>query len=281
VWRAPATYQGGGSAVVTLGVESPDLRVFRSTARVTLAGARIHLPKSGLVAEPIDAEIPIVVTVARTASGFELVRVNRLNPYSVLRFEDQHALLNGRSFLSIGKVEVPGLSISPLAGNLRVDESAVSLSQLEMGLRGGKVAGHCILDWDGWKSHLRADIRANGVQSSYGEPFDGNFAFVVSAKDRTVDGHAEILRIGRRHLYDLLDLQDPHHLAPAFNRVRQALALGYPRHVRVIFDRGFARAQISFGGLAALVRVDELRGIPVEPLIDKFISPQLVQTEEP
>jgi translocation and assembly module TamB len=280
-WRAAATYAGSGKATVTVAVESPDLRIFHTAARVALAGAHIHLPKAGLVAEPIEAEIPIVLTLGRTASGFELLRVKRINPYSILRFEDQHALLSGRSFLSIGKVELPGLSIAPLAGNIQVDQSAVSLSQLEMGLRGGRITGNCILDWDGWKSHLRADIRANGVQSSYGEPFDGNFAFVVSAKDRTVDGHAEILRIGRRHLYDLLDLQDPHHVAPAFNRVRQALALGYPEHVRLLFDRGFASAKLSFGGVASLVRVDELRGIPMEPLLDKFISPQLAQTEEP
>ena len=38
---------------------------------------------------------------------------------------------------------------------------------------------------------------------------DGNAAFVVSAKDRSVDGRAEILRIGSRHLLDLLDVHTP------------------------------------------------------------------------
>ena len=89
--------------------------------------------------------------------------------------------------------------------------------------------------------------------------------------DRSVDGRAEILRIGRQHLHDLLDLQDPQHVAPAFNRVRTALALGYPEQVKITFDRGFANVHIAFGGIAKLVKVDDLRGIPMEPLIDKYV----------
>ena len=116
-------------------------------------------------------------------------------------------------------------------------------------------------------------MRASDVKSSHGEPFDGNAAIIVSTRDRTVDGRAEIIRIGKRHLLDLLDLEDPHRSDAAVNRVRRALSLGYPDHVRLTFKHGFADARIELGGLARLVRVDELRGIPMGPLIDRIMAP--------
>ncbi len=42
--------------------------------------------------------------------------------------------------------------------------------------------------------------------------------------------------------------------------------------MKVTFDRGFANVHITFGGLAKLVKVDDLRGIPMEPLLDKYLT---------
>jgi translocation and assembly module TamB len=42
--------------------------------------------------------------------------------------------------------------------------------------------------------------------------------------------------------------------------------------VKITFDRGFANVHITFAGLASLVKVDDLRGIPMEPLIDKYLK---------
>jgi hypothetical protein len=118
-------------------------------------------------------------------------------------------------------------------------------------------------------------VRANGVQSSHGEPFDGNIAVAISLADRTIDGRAEILRIGVRHLLDLLDLQDPLHVDPAMNRIRGALRFGYPDNLRLVFDHGFASAHLELGGLARLVSIGELRGIPMGPIVDRMIAHML------
>jgi len=123
-------------------------------------------------------------------------------------------------------------------------------------------------------------VRASDVKSSHGEPFDGNAAVAVSTRDRNVDGRAEILRIGKRHLLDLLDLHDPHHADPAVNRIRRALALGYPEHVRLSFKHGFADAKIDLGGLGRLFRIEELRGIPMGPIVDKVMSPMQRKEED-
>jgi hypothetical protein len=56
------------------------------------------------------------------------------------------------------------------------------------------------------------------------------------------------------------------------NRVRHALAFGYPDQVRIGFDHGFASARITLGGLARLIRIDEIRGIPTGSLLDKVLA---------
>jgi hypothetical protein len=170
------------------------------------------------------------------------------------------------------------VTIAPLVGNLEIEQRAISLRQFEMGIRGGSITGQCGLNLDGAKSTLELHVRATGVQSSHGEPFDGNIAVIVSAGDRTVEGRAEVLRIGERHLLDLLDMQDPTHVDSAMNRIRTALLFGYPDRLRLVFDHGFASAKLELGGLAQLVSIGELRGIPMGPIVDKFLAP-LFDTE--
>jgi hypothetical protein len=171
------------------------------------------------------------------------------------------------------------VSIEPLVGNLEIEQNVVSLRQFELGVRGGSITGQCALDWDGPKSTLELHVRANGVRSSHGEPFDGNIAVAISAGDRTIDGRAEILRIGERHLLDLLDLHDPQHVDAAMNRIRSALNFGYPDSLRLVFDHGFASAHLELGGLARLVSIGELRGIPMGPIVDKMIA-QMIGTAD-
>ncbi len=273
VWAAPTQLQGKGRASVQLRLDSGNLRVYHALAAVRVSGATIKLPRAGFSIESMDGEIPLTADLVLDAGGLHLLRSTSINTYSELRFADQHPLLSRPSFVSVARVVTPLATLAPLAGNLRVDNNIVSLNQLELGLRGGHVTGQCILDWRPDDATVQLRVRASDVASSHGEPFDGNAAIVVSTRDRSIDGRAEILRIGKRHLLDLLELDDPHHADAAVNRVRRALALGYPDQVRLSFKHGFANVKITLGGLARLVRVDELRGIPMGPVIDKVLAP--------
>ncbi|MHB1843868.1 MAG: hypothetical protein ACYCWW_03410, partial [Deltaproteobacteria bacterium] len=269
---APDRFVGHGALSVDFRVESPDLETFRTTGDVKVAGAMLRLPDQGIAVTAINGDVPVAVDLSRAGGAIRLLRDAEPNPYSMFRFEDQHPLLRQSSFLSIGSLVTPDVSISPLVGNLRIERNVLALSQLELGVRSGRVTGQCIVDWAGNDTRVQARVRANGVLSSHGEPFDGSASLVISTRERSIDGHAEILRIGRRHLLDLLDLQDPQRTNPAMNRIRGALALGYPDHVRLLFDHGFASARFAFGGLARLVHVDDLRGIPTEPLVDQLLA---------
>ena len=59
------------------------------------------------------------------------------------------------------------------------------------------------------------------------------------------------------------------------SRVRLALLAGYPRQVRLSFDSGFAGLDIELGGLAGVVRIDEVRGLPIGPALAHWLTPIL------
>jgi translocation and assembly module TamB len=271
----PDRFKGSGQLAVEASVTSPDVTVYNVRAAVKGSAVSATLPRAGIEVDAANGEVPITVVLDVGASGVELRRSENRSPYSMLRFADQHPLLSRSGFLSIARLKTPFVSIAPLVGNLEVEQNVISLRQFEMGVRGGTITGQCGVDWDGLKSTLELHVRANGVQSSHGEPFDGNIAVAISLADRTIDGRAEILRIGERHLLDLLDLQDPLHVDPAMNRIRGALRFGYPDNLRLVFDHGFASAHLELGGLARLVSIGELRGIPMGPIVDRMIAHML------
>ena len=99
----------------------------------------------------------------------------------------------------------------------------------------------------------------------------GNAALAISLRDHSVDGRAEVLEISKRQLLILLDMSDPHHTSASTNRIRQVLEFGYPERLHILFNHGFASAKVTFGGPASLVQLDELRGIPVESLLDRYL----------
>ena len=267
----PGQIESSGKVTADFQVASPNLVVFRTLSNVLFQNVNLRLPGSGIAIETLDGHVPLTENVELREGRVRLLDDIDVNPYSMLRFADQHPLLSRSGFISVGSITTPYISIAPLAGNLFINQNVVSMSQLEMGVRGGHITGQCVLNWEGRHSSLEAHVRATGVKSSRGEPFDGNAAVVISGKDRSVNGRAEILRIGNRHLLDLLDLEDPHHTDPATNRVRYALSVGYPEHVRVSFNHGFGRLRITMGGLARFLSIDEIRGIPMGPIFDRAI----------
>jgi translocation and assembly module TamB len=268
----PDRFKGTGTLAIESNVVSPDFVHYRVRSLVKGEAVTVNLPKAGIAIENASGEVPVAIALHFGPGGVALERTERRAGFSMLRFADQHPLLARSGVLSIGKLTTPLATISPLVGNLEIDENVISLRQFEMGVRGGTITGLCGVDWEGPRSTLELHVRASGVQSSHGEPFDGNLAVAISAADRTIDGRAEILKIGKRHLLDLLDLEDPQHADAGMNRIRTALAFGYPDSLRLVFDHGFANAHLELGGIARLVSIGDLRGIPMGPIVDKMIA---------
>ncbi|EGI77156.1 hypothetical protein [Hylemonella gracilis] len=275
----PGVMEGRGRASVDFELASPDLATFRTQASLRLDGVNLSLPAQGIVVEGLDGDIPVYEDLHVAQGRVRLLDTLAFNPYAMLRFTDQSPLLSRGGYVSAVSITTPLVRIAPLAGNLTVRQNVFAMSQLEMGVRGGRVTGQSRLDWRGRDSLLELRVRATGLRSSRGEPFDGHAAVVIAARDRSVNGRAEILRIGNRHLLDLLDLADPRATDPAINQVRLALGLGYPDHVRLRFDQGFGRLLVKLGGGAELVRIDEVRGIPLGPLVDRALHAMQISTD--
>jgi translocation and assembly module TamB len=270
----PERFKGTGNVTIDANVTTPDYSSHLDVkALVKGADVSATLPRSGIELVGFNGEVPISAALDLTAAGVTLEHSEKRSPYSMLRFTDQHPLLARSGFLSITRIKTPWVTIAPLVGNLEIDRNVISLRQFEMGVRNGTITGQCGVVWDGPKSTVELHVRASGVQSSHGEPFDGNIEVAISAADRTVEGRAEILRIGERHLLDLLDLQDPLHVDPTMNRVRWGLNFGYPDHLRLVFDHGFASVHLELGGLARLISIGDMKGIPMGPIIDNMLAP--------
>jgi hypothetical protein len=268
----PGVLESSGKVKAGFQVASPNLVVYRTHSNLLLQDVNVRMPGPGIEVLALDGSVPLTQDLELTQDGVRHLGGIDVNPYSMLRFADQHPMMSRSGFMSAARITTPQVSLAPVAGNLSINQHLFFMNQLEMGVRGGRITGQCVLDWQGKHSTLEARVRATGVQSSRGEPFDGNAAMVISGKDRSINGRAEIVRIGNRHLLDLLDLQDPHHADAATNRIRYALGFGYPEHVRMSFNHGFGRVSIGMGGPARLIRIDEIRGIAMGPIVDSFFN---------
>jgi hypothetical protein len=269
-WRDPKVFEGKGTAVLRLGVHSADLREFHTSGSLLLDGVDAQLPAGA--AEAVQGELPFAMDFVSDAKGVHPLRTAHVNPYALLRFQDQHPMLKSQSFLTVQKLTTPQVTLGPLAANVQLVEGVLYLSQLELGLSGGQVTGEMAVDMNEKDPRVRANVRATGVKSQGGDVFSGNAALAISLRDHSIDGRAEVLQISRRQLLTLLDLSDPHHVSASTNRLRSVLTFGYPERVHILFNHGFATAKVTFGGAAGLVKLDELRGIPVESLMDRYLT---------
>jgi hypothetical protein len=279
----PDKLRARGTVRVPFRVESGDLSLFRTTARIALEQVAIELPASKLRATGITGQVPVVQEVVLGPGGVEQVGRGERGPFSQLRFPDYRPFAGDADYLTIAAVTVNGMAFGPVAGNARVDHDVVAVDQLEMAALGGKIAGQVIAELRGADTQLvfrgkltglRAPAPGTGGQGSR-DPFDANVALALTPYRYGLEGRAEIVRIGRDHLRALLDVWDPYHADVAANRVRLALLAGYPKQVRLGFASGFASLGIELGGLAGVVRIDELRGLPIGPALAHYLAPIL------
>jgi hypothetical protein len=269
-------FRGAGTVNLQAELASGDLRRFHVASQLRFANASVVLPARHVQIDELDGTVPVVEDIVWRRGAFAVLPAHESNAYPQLRFSDQHPFLSSSGALRARRLRFGELTIDELAGNLRIARNLLAIDQLDAQLRGGRLAGQCLVDWRGRDSTVQLRMRATGIEATHGgarERFDGNAALTFSAAERNLDGRIEILRIGRHHLYDLLDEYDPHHKDVATNRVRSALGLGYPDRVHLSFDRGFVSMAVSFGGLGRLVRVDEVRGIATGPLVQRYLDP--------
>lgn len=282
---AVATQQakGKGTIIVPFRVESGDLVVYRTTARIRFEHVDLELPQWGLRLAGLDGSVPI-------AEDFTLVPAFRLladgedNAYARWRFSEHQPFLRRDDYVSIGHVQYRDAILGPFAGNMSLDRNAFRMDQLEVTMLGGKLTGQCIVQLDGERT--RVLLRGNGTGIRVGSSdnvLDANAALTFLPGQRALDGRAEILQMGSEHVLAMLDLWDPYHEDAQANRTRTYLKLGHPERVRLRFGHGFVDVAITLGGLGSVVRIDEIRGIALGPVFQRWLDPLLqpLQTNHP
>lgn len=274
---AAATITTRGRLEVPFRLESGDLTTYRLAARLRADGVHLALPASGLVVGDFDGDIPLFEDVALLpGGGARLLTKDSRNIFSRSRFSDTHPFLRGKSFLAIGRLELMGQTLGPLAGNLRIERDTFALDQLQLGYRDGNVTGQLVADHLAGSPRIHFKGNLTGVRPSRSdEVLDANATLTFTPRKLALQGRIQVIRIGRQHLLDVLDLIDPYHENVGVNRARLGLKVGYPKFLRLRMQEGMLAVKLELGGAAGVVRIDEITGIALGPLLQRYVAPHL------
>jgi hypothetical protein len=272
----PAVFSGKGLLAVPFHLESGDRVRFRATAEVRARDVFADLPRQHVSITGLNGTIRVVEDVAMTAGGPVPLLEGDPNAWTRVRFQDLSPFLGGASYVAIQRLVVGPVDAGPVAGNLRVFRNVIGLDQLEAVWRDGRVTGQVGIEARPGDASVHFRGSVTGVRpSGSGERLDANAALDLALARLELAGRIQVTRVGRDDLRALLDALDPYGEDVASNRLRKALVLGYPKYLRVRLDGGFLSAKVELGGIAAAVRIDELRGVPTGPLLRRYLGPLL------
>jgi len=267
--------QGQGKLVVPFRVQSGDMKVIRAEADVRLTDVAVKVDEYGVRIAGVNGNLPVYQEVALGGPrGVRLLGGGANNAYSRWRFQDQRPFLSGNYFVTIAEMARDDVVIGPLAGNAIVDRNVLRLDQLELKALGGTITGQCIVDLRGRETEMMFRGNLTGLRSSDGKDrLDANAALTFLPGQMSLSGRAQLLRMGRKHLLDMMDLWDPYHEDTRANKLRLALKVGYPKRAHMRFQHGFMDMGVQMGGLAAAVQLGEIRGVPLGPMFQKYLGP--------
>jgi hypothetical protein len=274
---------GRGSMRVPFGVESNDFRFFQLSTGMEFQDADLNFPNRKLALAGLNAKIPIKMGYRLDDAGTVLLGGARLGVYSRERFADYQPFLADEDFMTCATLTVGDSTVGPIAGNLRVDRNLIALDQLEMSAFGGKITGQLILDVD-LAARALTDVQFRGNVTGLApkrdgnqrsdEVVDANAALRLNPRRLELEGRIDIVTLGKDDLSAMLDAWDPYHSDPSANRTRKALAVGYPKTVRIGFHEGFTEIKLEMGGVAGAAGIQPMH-LSTGPLLEKYVEPYL------
>jgi translocation and assembly module TamB len=266
-----------GSLELPFRLESGGMLGYRLIAALEAKQVSFTAKDAAFAVEQLNGVVPMVEEFALLESGPVISAGPRSSPLSDTRFFDVHAFLSGDDYVTARSIRIGGLApLGPIAANVRIDRSDFIIDQLQAGYQGGQIVGQVRAAWRDGDPIIRLRLNATGVKSGKSrDVFDANTALTFVPAAMTLDGKMQIVRASREHVDDILDVLDPFHESANANRVRSALALGYPKFVRFHLHDGAVDTKVELGGLAQLVRIDEIRAVPLGPILQKYVAPAL------
>jgi translocation and assembly module TamB len=263
-----------GRLEVPFRLESGGLLGYRLLARLEAHEVAFANPDQSLVVEDLRGVIPVIEEFALLPSGLVLSGGPRASPLSETRFFDVHPFLAGDDYVTARSIKFRGETLGPLAANLRVDRTDFALDQLQAGYRGGQIVGQVRAAYRAGDPIVRLRLNVTGLRTKKsGGVLDANAALSFVPAALTLDGKVQVVRASREHLLEMLDVLDPFHEMMNANRVRRALGFGYPKFVRFALRDGAVDAKVELGGIASWVRIDEIKAIPLGPILQRYVAP--------
>jgi translocation and assembly module TamB len=272
-------FQGRGLVTAPLTVYSSDGTLFNIAAAVEMDDVSVNVPRSGLSIEAMSGRIQLDETVEWDADdGLSVVHDSERNHFSTSRYQDTQPFLANQSVFKIDRVRWQERTMGPIIGSLHVKNNVFALNKLRIQKDEGTISGQMIFDYAPGAEQITFRGNVTGVQvGASRQRLDGNLAFTFVPARLELDGRIQILRLTRQHLEDMLDLLDPFREDTGLNRLRFALALGYPKFARMELSQGLAALKVDLGGIGALLTIDEIRGIALGPFMTRHIEPLLNQ----
>lgn len=225
--------------------------------------------------EGVDGLVPVDEELRFDGNRVRLVPL-AANAFSRERFEDQQPLVSGASFVRVKRIALGDEIAGPLGASVRVERNTIAVERLELTALGGAVGGRLFVDLRGRDTRVdfRGDVTGLAVAADK-KPLDAHMAIRLKPWRRALEGRVDVARTSPDQLRLMLDVYDPYQENVSANRARQALVLGYPKSVRMRFQDGLAAVAIDLGGLGSAVRIDEIRGVPIAPMLEKSLLPKL------
>jgi translocation and assembly module TamB len=270
-------FQGQGVVTAPLTVHSSDGALFNIAATVEMDDVSMNVPQSGLSIEAMSGRIQLDETVEWDADdGFSVIHDSERNHFSTSRYQDTQPFLANQSVFKIDRLRWQEHTMGPILGSMHVKNNVFALNKLKIQKDEGAISGQMIFDYAPGAEQITFRGNVTGVRvGASRQRLDGNLAFTFVPSRLELDGRIQILRLTRRHLEDMLDLLDPFREDTGLNRLRFALAFGYPKFARMELSQGLAALKVDLGGIGALLTIDEIRGIALGPFMTRHIEPLL------
>ncbi|MEO0325301.1 MAG: hypothetical protein AAF447_20255 [Myxococcota bacterium] len=271
--------EASGTLGLPFRLQSGDLVTFRTEAR--LEPEDVDLSSGDLEVRGLTGIVPIREDITVLRGGRVAIDAGAGgNVLARTRFPDVQPFLAAQDFVRMDTLRVGEEQLGPLAGNLSVDGLELGLDRLQVGWRGGVLDGRVDADFTPGRGRVAFRGNVTGLRPDGGDDvLDANLALTLVPSEYALDGTVQVLRVGKAHLGQILDALDPYEEDPDMNSLRLALRVGYPESMRLRAREGLLDVRVSLGGVARLVRVEDILGIPLTPLLEPELRPLVEELE--
>jgi hypothetical protein len=275
---SPATFRGRGTVTGPFSIDSADGSLFRIRASLETARVDVDLPELGLHVEGLRGNVPLEEAIEWDPEvGVIVVPSTGRNAFARVRLQDVQHTLTSDAFMEIAALRYGDVELGPMRGSMRVDRNVFYVDGIRVEKGPALITGQLVVDYLPGAELISFRGNVTGLQPAGGrETLDANAAIVFDPNRLDLDGRIQIVRIGRKHLRQLIELVDPYGEDGSLNTLRRALKLGYPKRVGIQLSEGLMSMDVQLGGvLGSLIRISEIQGIALGPFMTQHVAPHV------